>query len=52
MEIELIYEKNKLLKEMQSEISSFDNRVDKCLKEKRNLEREMKVSSMKLVTLF
>jgi hypothetical protein len=29
VEIELVYEKNRLLKEMQNEINNFDSRVDK-----------------------
>lgn len=37
---------------MENDINSFDGRVDKCLKEKRVLERDMKVGNMKLVTLY
>ena len=34
-----------------NELISF-NYLNRCLKEKRNLERDMKVASMKLVTLY
>jgi hypothetical protein len=51
-EITLRFEKAKLLKEMEGEVASFDGRIDRCLKEKRTLERDMKVGNMKLVTLY
>lgn len=37
---------------MESEITSFDERIDKCIQEKRILMRDMKVVDMKLITFY
>jgi hypothetical protein len=37
---------------MENDIMIFDESVDRCLKEKRILEKDMKLGSMRLVTLY
>ena len=51
-EITLRFEKERLLRELENDIRGFDDGVDRCIKEKRVLERDMKIASMKLVTLY